>query len=303
MTTFAQPSSPVTPSAASEKKGVARFFTRQRLGQALIHFVLSACAVTMIFPLLWLVSTSLKHPGKQFVFPPQLVPNPVYWQNYVELFNFAPMGRFLWNSFEIATLSVLGVCLSSAIAAFAFARMRFRGREFLFVVLLMTMMIPYQVTVIPTFVIMRWLGWIDTHAALIVPNFFGSAFSVFLLRQFYRTIPQDLVDAATIDGAGFVRIFWEIFVPLGMPALATVAVFNFLWSWNDLFGPLIFLNSQDKMTVTLGLTYLRGRGGTGGGRWGVIMAGSLLGIVPILVLYAMGQQYFVQGLARAGLKG
>ena len=303
MTTFAQPSSPVTPSAASEKKGVARFFTRQRLGQALIHFVLSACAVTMIFPLLWLVSTSLKHPGKQFVFPPQLVPNPVYWQNYVELFNFAPMGRFLWNSFEISTLSVLGVCLSSAIAAFAFARMRFRGREFLFVVLLMTMMIPYQVTVIPTFVIMRWLGWIDTHAALIVPSFFGSAFSVFLLRQFYRTIPQDLVDAATIDGAGFVRIFWEIFVPLGMPALATVAVFNFLWSWNDLFGPLIFLNSQDKMTVTLGLTYLRGRGGTGGGRWGVIMAGSLLGIVPILVLYAMGQQYFVQGLARAGLKG
>jgi multiple sugar transport system permease protein len=291
------------PSHANPVSHSARFFNRQRLASAFIHLILIACAITMLFPLLWLVSTSLKHPGKQFVFPPQLIPNPLYWQNYVELFSLAPMGRYLWNSFEIAILSTLGVCLSSAIAAFAFARMRFRGREFLFIVLLMTMMIPYQVTVIPTFVIMRWLGWIDHHAALIVPSFFGSAFSVFLLRQFYRTIPQDLVDAATIDGAGFVRIFWEIFVPLGMPALATVAVFNFLGSWNDLFGPLIFLNSQDQMTVTLGLTYLKGRAGTGGGRWGVIMAGSLLGIVPMLALYMMGQKYFVQGLARAGLKG
>jgi multiple sugar transport system permease protein len=298
MATVAQPTSPVRSTSHSEG-----FFSRQRLTTLLLHTILIACAITMLFPLLWLVSTSLKHPGKQFVFPPQLIPNPLYWQNYTALFEIAPMGRYLWNSFEISVLSTLGVCLSSAIGAFAFARMRFRGREFLFVVLLMTMMIPFQVTVIPTFVIMRWLGWIDHHAALIVPSFFGSAFSVFLLRQFYRTIPQDLVDAATIDGAGFLRIFWEIFVPLGMPALATVAVFNFLGSWNDLFGPLIFLNSQDQMTVTLGLTYLRGRAGTGGGRWGVIMAGSLLGIIPMLVLYSIGQKYFVQGLARTGLKG
>jgi ABC-type glycerol-3-phosphate transport system permease component len=298
MATVAHPSSPVQPTTHA-----TRFLSRQQLARVLIHLVLIAFAVTMLFPLLWLLSTSLKHPGKQFIFPPQLVPNPVHWQNYTDLFTIAPMGRYLWNSFEIAILSTLGVCLSSAIGAFAFARMRFRGRESLFIVLLMTMMIPFQVTVIPTFVIMRWLGWIDHHAALIVPNFFGSAFSVFLLRQFYRTIPQDLMDAATMDGAGFLRIFWEIFVPLGMPALATVAVFNFLGSWNDLFGPLIFLNSQDQMTVTLGLTYLRGRAGTGGGRWGIIMAGSLLGVIPMLVLYAMGQKYFVQGLARAGLKG
>jgi multiple sugar transport system permease protein len=300
MTTVVRSSSPTQPASNTER---ARYVNRHRLTQLLIHTVLIACAITMLFPLLWLVSTSLKHPGKQFAFPPQLVPNPVYWQNYSELFTIAPMTRYLWNSFEISTLSTLGICLSSAIAGFAFARMRFRGREFLFLILLMTMMIPYQVTVIPTFVIMRWLGWIDTHAALIVPSFFGSAFSVFLLRQFYRTIPQDLMDAATIDGAGFIRIFWEIFVPLGMPALATVAVFNFLGSWNDLFGPLIFLNSQEQMTVTLGLTYLRGRGGTGAGNWGIIMAGSLLGTIPMLVLYMMGQKYFVQGLARAGLKG
>lgn len=298
MAFVAQPSTPVRSTTRQ-----AQAVNRHLWTTALIHFVLIVCAITMLFPLLWLLSTSLKHPGKQFVFPPQLVPNPVHWQNYTDLFEIAPMGRYLWNSFEISVLSTLGVCLSSAIGAFAFARMRFRGREFLFVVLLLTMMIPFQVTVIPTFVIMRWLGWIDHHAALIVPNFFGSAFSVFLLRQFYRTIPQDLVDAATIDGAGFLRIFWEIFVPLGMPALATVAVFSFLGSWNDLFGPLIFLNSQDQMTVTLGLTYLRGRAGTGGGRWGIIMAGSLLGIIPMLVLYSFGQKYFVQGLARAGLKG
>jgi multiple sugar transport system permease protein len=298
MATVAQPSSPARPASTSE-----RIFNRQWLTTALIHLILIICAITMLFPLLWLLSTSLKHPGKQFAFPPQLIPDPLYWQNYTRLFEVAPMGRYLWNSFEIAVLSTLGVCLSSAIGAFAFARMRFRGREFLFVVLLMTMMIPFQVTVIPTFVIMRWLGWIDTHATLIVPSFFGSAFSVFLLRQFYRTIPQALVDAATIDGAGFLRIFWEIFIPLGMPALATVAVFNFLGSWNDLFGPLIFLNSQDQMTVALGLTYLRGRGGTSGEGWGVIMAGSLLGVVPMLLLYSFGQKYFVQGLARTGLKG
>ena len=277
MATVAQQSSPAHATSHSE-----RFFNRQRLTTVLIHFVLIVSAITMLFPLLWLVSTSLKHPGKQFVFPPQIIPNPVYWQNYIELFIAAPMWRYLWNSFEIGVLSTLGVCLSSALGAFAFARMRFRGASFSFVVLLITMMIPYQVTLIPTFVIMRWLGWIDHHASLIVPSFFGSAFSVFLLRQFYRTIPQDLVDAATIDGAGFLRIFWEIFIPLGMPALATVAVFNFLGSWNDLLSPLIFLNSQSQMTVTLGLTYLRGRSGTGAGYWGVIMAGSLLGIIPML---------------------
>jgi ABC-type glycerol-3-phosphate transport system permease component len=269
----------------------------------MIHVPLLIVAVTMIFPLLWMVSTSLKHPSKQFAFPPQIIPNPVHFQNYVDLFTIAPMGLYLYNSTKISVLSVVGVCLSSSLAAFAFARMRFRGRDALFVALLATMMIPGQVTIIPTFVVIRALGWIDTHAALIVPNFFGSAFSVFLIRQFYRTIPEELVAAAKIDGAGFFRIYRSIFIPLGMPVMATVAVFNFLWSWNDLFGPLIYLNNQDKMTVTQGLTLLVGRAGTGGGRWGIIMAGALLGVVPVLVLYFIGQKYFVQGLARTGLKG
>jgi ABC-type glycerol-3-phosphate transport system permease component len=173
----------------------------------------------------------------------------------------------------------------------------------LFGVLLATMMLPYAVTIIPTFVIMKNLGWLNTHMPLIVPAFFGSAYFVFLLRQSYRAIPQDLFDSATIDGAGFFQIYYKIFVPLGMPALVTVALFAFLGSWNDLFGPLIYLSSQEKMTVALGLTYLRGRAGTGVEKVGIIMAGSLLGVIPMLILYGFGQKYFIQGLSRTGLKG
>jgi ABC-type glycerol-3-phosphate transport system permease component len=195
------------------------------------------------------------------------------------------------------------MCFSSSLAAFAFARMRFRGKNLIFAILLGTMMIPYATTVIPTFVIFRLLGWIDTHAPLIIPNFFGGAYSVFLLRQAYMGIPQDLMDAAEMDGAGFFYIYSRVFVPLGMPILTTVAVLQFLSSWNDLFGPLIYLNSQMKMTVQIGLTYLRGRAGTGIEQYGIVMAGSLLGLLPMLLLYSFGQKYFVKGLARTGIKG
>jgi len=271
-----------------------------------VHLVLLGAAVTMILPLLWLVSSSLKEPGRQFIWPPQIIPNPVYFNNYVDLFALAPMGDYMVNSFKIAILSVIGTCLSSSLAAFAFARMRFPGKNILFAAVLGTMMLPGAVTVIPTFVIMRWLGWIDTHYPLIVPAYFGSAFNVFLLRQAYLGIPQDLVDAAKIDGAGFTRIYWQLFIPLGMPILATVAIFGFLGSWNDLFGPLIYLNTQEKMTVALGLTFLRARMGnyaSGAGHFGAIMAGSLLGLLPSLLLYSIGQKYFIQGLARTGIKG
>lgn len=273
------------------------------LAGAAIHLILLVMAVLMIFPLLWLVSTALKEPSKQMIWPPQLIPNPLTLKNFGDLFVLAPMGTYLFNSFKITILSVVGTCLSSSLAAFAFARMRFRGRDTLFTILLATMMLPYAVTVIPTFTIMRSLGWLDTHYPLIVPAYFGSAFNVFLLRQSYRTIPQDLFDAAKVDGAGFFRIYWQIFIPLGMATLMTIAIFAFLGSWNDLFGPLIYLTTQGKMTVTLGLAYLRGRGGTGVNTIGVIMAGSLIVIIPMLILYGFGQKYFVQGLARSGLKG
>lgn len=270
---------------------------------AVIHLILALMAVLMIFPLLWLVSTSLKEPSKQMIWPPQMIPDPFYPQNYVQLFIVAPMGLYLFNSFKVTILSVIGTSFSSSLAAFAFARMRFRGRDTLFFILLATMMLPYAVTVIPTFTIMRQLGWLDTHYPLFVPAYFGSAFNVFLLRQAYKSIPQDLFDAAKVDGAGFFRIYWQIFIPLGMAALVTIAIFAFLGSWNDLFSPLIYLSTQEKMTVALGLAYLRGRAGTGVNTIGVIMAGSLLVIIPMLLLYGFGQRYFIQGLARSGLKG
>jgi len=275
----------------------------QLLTTILTHTILIMMAVLMIFPLLWLLSTSLKEPSKQMIWPPQLIPNPFYPQNYVELFIVAPMELYLANSFKVTLLSVLGTCLSSSLAAFAFARMRFRGKNLLFGILLATMMLPYAVTVIPTFTIMRQLGWLDTHYPLFVPAYFGSAFNVFLLRQSYSSIPQDLFDAAKVDGAGFFRIYWQIFIPLGMATLVTIAIFGFLGSWNDLFSPLIYLSTQEKMTVALGLAYLRGRAGTGVSTVGVIMAGSLLVSIPMLLLYGFGQRYFIQGLARTGLKG
>ena len=279
----------------------ARF--KKNAGKVLTHALLIFVAVMMIFPLVWMLSVSLKTPGQQIQWPPQIIPRPFYPQNFVLLFTISPMATYLFNSAKIAILSVLGMCVSSSLAAFAFARMRFRGKNLIFGILLGTMMIPYATTVIPTFVIFRWLGWINTHAPLIVPNFFGSAYFIFLLRQAYMGIPQDFMDAAEIDGAGFFYIYSRIFVPLGMPMLTTVAVLQFLGSWNDLFGPLIYLNDQLKMTVQIGLTYLRGRAGTGVEHVGIVMAGSLMGILPMLLLYSFGQKYFVKGLSRAGLKG
>jgi multiple sugar transport system permease protein len=213
------------------------------------------------------------------------------------------MGLYLLNSTKIAVLSVIGITASSSLAAFAFARMRFKERNFIFGIMLATMMIPYATTVIPTYVIFGKLGWIDTHAPLIIPNFFGSAYMVFLLRQSFLAIPQDLMDAAQMDGASWFYIYSRVFVPLSMPMLTTVAVLQFLWSWNDLFGPLIYLNSLPKMTIQIGLTFLRGRAGTGIARVGIVMAGSLLGVLPMLLLYSFGQKYFIQGLSRSGLKG
>lgn len=290
-------------SGQAQVKDVRQVRRGQLLSTILTHTILIMMAVLMIFPLLWLVSTSLKEPSKQMIWPPQLIPNPFYPQNYVELFIVAPMELYLANSFKVTLLSVLGTCLSSSLAAFAFARMRFRGKNLLFGILLGTMMLPYAVTVIPTFTIMRQLGWLDTHYPLFVPAYFGSAFNVFLLRQSYSSIPQDLFDAAKVDGAGFFRIYWQIFIPLGMATLVTIAIFGFLGSWNDLFSPLIYLSTQEKMTVALGLAYLRGRAGTGVSTVGVIMAGSLLVSIPMLLLYGFGQRYFIQGLARTGLKG
>jgi len=277
--------------------------SRKLINSISTHTLLMVVAVMMIFPLVWLLSSSLKTPPQQVKWPPQFLPNPFYPQNFVLLFSLSPMATYMFNSAKIAILSVIGMTFSSSLAAFAFARMRFRGKDLIFAIMLATMMIPSATSIIPTFVIFRLLGMIDTHWPLILPNFFGSAYCVFLLRQAYMGIPQDLMDAAEMDGAGFFYVYSRVFIPLGMPMLTTVAVLQFLSSWNDLFGPLIYLNSQMKMTVQIGLTYLRGRAGTGIEQYGIVMAGSLLGLLPMLLLYSFGQKYFIRGLARTGIKG
>jgi multiple sugar transport system permease protein len=288
---------------STDRASLARARTTKWLKSAIIYLILGLAAVTMIFPLLWLISSSLKTGEQQISWPPSLIPMPPHPQNYADLFRIAPMQVYTANSLLIAVLSMIGMCLSSSLAAFAFARLRFRGKEIVFSILLATMMVPFAMTLVPTFFIMRNLGWVNSLRPLIAPNFFGSAFMVFLLRQTYRGIPQDMMDAAKIDGASFFGIYRHIFLPLGLPGLVTVGLLTFLGSWNDLLGPLIYLNDQALYTVQIGLAMLKGRAGTGIGNMGVIMAGSLIGALPMLILYALGQKYFIQGLARTGMKG
>lgn len=271
-----------------------------RLLRGLLYLVLIGVGITMLLPLLWMISTSLKQPGEVFLLPPKWLPNPPQWSNYAKLFEVLPFGRFLFNSLEIAGLATLGALISCSMAAFAFARMNFPGRNFLFAIILATLMIPYHVTLIPLFALYKNMGWLSTHLPLTVPYFFGTAFGIFLIRQFYLTIPQELVDAARIDGCSFIQIYYKIFLPLGKPALATLGIFTFLGSWNNLIGPLIFLNEINTMTLTLGLTLLTTQAN---GRWELIQAGAVISVIPMILIFLVGQEHFIQGIARTGLKG
>jgi len=276
---------------------------RKRANTVLTYVLISAVALLAIFPILWAISSALKTPQQQYQWPPKLIPWPIYFGNFIKLFEVMPMGRYLLNSTFISIWSMVGMCIASSLGAYAFARLHFRGRDFLFGVLLVTMMIPYALTMIPTFLIFTKLKLVDTFVPLIAPNWFGSAFMVFLLRQAYMGIPQDLVDAAKLDGASHFRIFLNIFVPLTLPTLVTVALLQFLFSWNDLLGPLIYINNPNLYTVQRGLSLLLGRAGTGIDRRGISMAGALLGMLPMLTMYLFGQRYFISGLTRSGIKG
>jgi multiple sugar transport system permease protein len=238
--------------------------------------------------------------GDIFRSPPQWIPAQFNLKNYRAIMEVLPLGRMLLNSFTIAVAATIGQLCSCTLAAYAFARMRFRGKTGLYFILLATMMIPAQVTMIPVFLIMKSLGWIDTLYALIVPAFFGGAFGTFLLRQFFSAIPGDLEDAARIDGCGRFRILWSIVLPLSKPALTTLALFTFMTYWNDLLGPVIYLSSVEKATLTIGLANLQS--GMMTARYDLLMAGSVLSVLPILILLIFGQRWFVQGIAMTGLK-
>lgn len=270
------------------------------LWNTLSYLLLLLLTVIMGLPFLWMVSSSLKEQGYIFIYPPQWLPDPIRWQNYIDLFNMMPFLQFFYNSGKIALLTTVGQLLTCSLAAYAFARFQFRGRDTIFTILLATMMVPFQVTMIPVFITMHRLNLLDTHLALWGPAFLGGAYGTFLLRQFFLTLPPELEDAARVDGCGRFGIWWRIFLPLSKPALATLGIFVFMGQWNDLLGPVLYLSTKAKMTLTIGLAMLFHQWGAT--PWNLVMAGAVVTVLPILIIYIFGQKYFVQGIVTTGLK-
>lgn len=264
----------------------------------LFHVVIYAAALATLAPFAWMVLTSLKDLGEILVYPPKWLPSKPAWHNYTDAFMAAPFGRFYLNSIFVAVAVTLGQLVTCSLAAFAFARLKFRGRDALFLLFLGTMMIPGQVTMIPSFMMLYWLGWVDTYNALIVPGL-ASAFGTFLLRQFFLTIPRELEDAAYIDGCSRAGVLWRIILPLSKPALATLAIFTFMGVFNDFLWALIVVNSEEMNTVQLGLAIFRDRYTT---EWDKLMAGSVTATMPIILIFFFAQKYFIKGITLSGLK-
>ncbi|MBE7552828.1 MAG: carbohydrate ABC transporter permease [Anaerolineales bacterium] len=273
--------------------------SRRRVIAGLSHLLLLGGAIVMVIPFIWMLSTSFKAPVQTFVYQPQWIPNPFVWQNYPDMWAALPFNWFVVNSLKIATLATIGQLISCSMGAFAFSVLRFRGRDTLFLILLATLMIPRQVTLIPNFILFSKIGWVGTHLPLWVPAFWGGAFGTFLLRQFYLTIPLDLAESARIDGANLFQIFSHIYLPLSKPALATLAIFTFMWTWNDLLNPLIYVSELNQLTLTVGLTLFRNQYV---GKWTLMMAGAVVSILPILLVFFFAQKYFIQGIAMSGIK-
>jgi multiple sugar transport system permease protein len=268
----------------------------------LIRFsILFALGSIFVVPFYWMVSTSFKTPGQAYLFPPAWIPDPVSLDSYRSLWGTAvPFNLFIRNTVVIVVFTVIGTLLSSTLVAFAFARLKWWGRDFWFIVLLATLMLPYQVIMIPVYVIFRKLGWLDTYLPLIVPAYLGNAFYIFLIRQFFLTIPNDLEDAARVDGASSLRILLQIFLPNSKPVLLTVMLFAFVAGWNDFFGPLLYLRKLEQMTVSVGLSMFAGYRSP---NWPAITAASTLSILPIVVMFVLFQRYFVKGIVLTGMKG
>ena len=247
-----------------------------------------------------MVSSSLKSNYQIFEVPPRWIPNPPRWQNYVEALTVLPFGRYVFNTTVITGLTITGHLLSCTLIAYAFARLRAPGRDTLFVVMLATMMLPYPVTMVPLYMLFNRLGWINTFLPLVVPAFLGAPFYIFLMRQFFLTIPQDFEDAARIDGANTLQILWLVMVPLAKPALATVAIFTFTAAWNDFLAPLIYLQKPELYTVTLGLQFFRSTYTT---NWAYLMAASLVTTLPVIAVFFVAQRYFIEGITLTGIKG
>jgi multiple sugar transport system permease protein len=276
---------------------------RKTVLDALTYLILSVGALAMALPFLWMVSVAFRIPANQYV--RNLIPNPATLQNFIDVWNNLPDQAFpylVFNSFKISTLITLGQIITCAMAAFIFAVVKFRGRNFLFALLLATLMIPSQVALIPNFILFKYLGLIGTQLPLILPAFWGGAFGTFLLRQYFLTIPRDFVDAARLDGASLFQIFWRIYMPLSKPALAALAIFSFKDAWNDLLHPLVYLpTDMHQTTLTVGLAFFQQQLQMGG-KFTVLMAGALLSILPLLLIFFIAQKQFIEGIALSGVK-
>lgn len=266
----------------------------------LLYAVVGLSAFLMVFPFLWLLSTSLKSDGEALMIPPVWIPNPILWENYQRAWEALPFGRAYLNSIYIAILVTLVQLLTCAMAAYGFARIRFWGRDVIFVLFLATLMVPFQVTLVPSFILFKQIAWVNTHLPLLVPPMLTNAFGVFLLRQFIMTLPLELEEAAVMDGANRAHLFGLITLPLIGPGLAALGIFTFLGTWNAFLAPLIFLNSSELFTVPILLNSFRGLYNTA---WPLVMAASAISVIPVLVVYVALQQYFIQGIALTGLKG
>ncbi|MBO0993128.1 carbohydrate ABC transporter permease [Bacillus sp. SD088] len=280
------------------KKGFTK--TGDTAFKFLIYIVLIFGAIAMLIPFIWMISTSLKGQGAVFEYPPKLIPNPVHFDNYIRAWTSLPVGLAYLNSLKITILVTLGTLLSCSMAGYAFAKMKFPGKNILFITLLATMMIPGQITLIPMFMLFKEINWVDTHLPLIIPPILTNAFGVFLLRQFMSTFPTELEEAARIDGLNTWQIYWRVVLPNCKPALAALGIFTFMANWNNFLTPLIYLNDDSKFTLPLIIASFQGLYTTD---WTLLMAASAISLFPVLLIYMFAQRYFIEGITLSGLKG
>jgi multiple sugar transport system permease protein len=275
---------------------------RSEFSKVFIYAILIVSSAVMLIPFLWMLSTSLMNEAEMFRVPPVWIPQPPRTANYIEAWQALPFTAFFRNTIVLTVGRLLPLLFSCSLVAYGFARLRARRKNFIFILMLSTMMLPYQVTMIPLYILFAKIGWVNTYLPLIVPSFFGVPFYIFMLRQFFMTIPLEYDESARLDGASTFQIFYKIILPLSKPALVATSIFIFMWSWNDFFTPLIYLHETGKFPLALGLQTFRSFGEYST-RWDYIMAGSVAMAIPPLIVFFFGQRFFVQGVTVTGLKG
>lgn len=285
----------------SHKAAVLSGKTKKKLSKFLKYTLCIIIAVLMLSPFYWMISTSLKEYSKVLLFPPQWWPNPIVWQNYIDLFRMQPYVKYMWNSIYIATLVTSGVIIFASTAGYAFAKIKFKGSTFLFLIILSGMMMPVEITTLPLFIVLSKLGLADSHFPLIIPQIFGycGAFGVFLMRQFFITIPDELIEAGKLDGCSQPRIFVKIMLPMSKAIIATLVIFTFLQNWNEFFLPLIYLSSSKLYTIPLAVSLFTTENGV---QWHLVMAAAAVSTVPVLILFFFAQKKFMASLSMSGIK-